>query len=73
MVRQYAALMNSVKYAGTAPTDTYLLRGVSHKRKAYHADKAVPMSAWMKFLGIYLAEGTMLRKARTGEHREETL
>lgn len=57
----YAGLMNSVTYSGSRSVHTYTLPAVNNlKRKVQREDKIVSMEAWLNFLGIYLAEGTML-------------
>lgn len=56
----YAGIPAVVNYAGTNDSDFYALPGVDHKtRPGQRADLAMPMDTWLKFLGIYLAEGTM--------------
>jgi hypothetical protein len=56
----YAGLLSSVSVNRTTPA-TYTLPGVNNlKRKGQRTDREVPMRAWMHFLGIYLAEGTMI-------------
>ena len=51
-----------VKHRGEA-VDYYTLPGVEHRnRESQRHDTNIPMSTWMKFLGIYLAEGTILQE-----------
>ena len=57
-----AGLLNRVVWQGCKVDASYTLPGVEHKRRAYRTDLVVPMSAWLRFLGIYLAEGTMLNR-----------
>ncbi|MEO7244735.1 MAG: hypothetical protein ABIX12_06275, partial [Rubrivivax sp.] len=57
----YCGLMNRVKWAGESASDTYTLPGVDHKHMEQRSPKEVPMAAWLRFLGIYAAEGTMLK------------
>jgi C1A family cysteine protease len=54
----YSGLMTSVNYDGESQEDFYILKGVKHKMKKYR-NKMIPMSAWLKFLGIFIAEGTL--------------
>jgi len=57
----YVGLMNRVRWEGEMRSPTYTLPGVPHKRKAPREPRDVPMPAWLRFLGIYLADGTMIR------------
>jgi hypothetical protein len=57
----YCGLMNRVKWAGdTIASETFTLPGVAHKHRPQRQSLTVSMGAWLRFLGIYLAEGTML-------------
>lgn len=60
----YTGLMNSVVYKGDGAETTYTFAGVCHKHKPQRADHIVPMDAFLRFLGIYLAEGTMLKQSK---------
>jgi C1A family cysteine protease len=54
----YCGLMNRIVWNGEGASDKYILPGVpTHKRKIQRVDKEVPMNIWLRFLGIYLAEG----------------
>jgi hypothetical protein len=59
----YAGLMNRVEWNGTdKASDVYIIPYVEHKHKnkdEQRKDKIIDMGTWLKFLGIYLAEGTM--------------
>lgn len=58
----YAGLMTQVHQSGG--DSTYTIPGVEgHKRASQRTDLTVDMGDWLRFLGIYLAEGTMLRGA----------
>lgn len=59
----YAGLMTSVAFAGNVTHNgTYTIPGIPDTRRhASKVDLVVPMKAWLGFLGIYLAEGTMLK------------
>ena len=59
----YAGLLNRVVWAGgEEASDTYVLPGVTHKRKNQRGNHELPMATWLQFLGIYLAEGTMIKR-----------
>lgn len=60
----YAGLMNRVDYKGESNTDTCVIKGVNHKRKSQREDITVNLDDWLQFLGIYLAEGTVLRSTK---------
>lgn len=59
----YVGLMNRIVFNGTNnASDTYTIPGVDCKgHPEQSSDLVVPMSLWLKFLGIYMAEGTMLK------------
>ena len=57
----YAGLATTCNYCGEINTDTITLKGVEHKNKPQRSDRNISMTAWLRFLGIYLAEGTMLK------------
>lgn len=63
----YSGLLNHVKWNGEGK-DTYVLPGVEHKHLPQRKPKEVPMGLWMRFLGIYLAEGTMLKRDQCQGH-----
>lgn len=57
----YVGLMPKVYYAGSRASDTYTIPGIpGYKRSSQRVDLTVPMTVWLEFLGIYLADGTML-------------
>ena len=58
----YTGLMETVVFNGTTPHDgTYRIPGIpGYKRATQRDDLVVPMRSWLKFLGVYLAEGTIL-------------
>jgi hypothetical protein len=58
----YAGLMNRVEWKGELQSDTYTLPGVAHKQKEQREPKDIPLKSWVRFLGLYLAEGTMLKR-----------
>lgn len=62
----YAGLLNRVRWQGDISTDTFTLPGIDSQRKGYRQPRSVPMSAWLRFLGIYVAEGTMLKRTQQG-------
>ena len=58
----YCGLMNQVSWGGKH-IDSYVLSGVPDAHQINHRDSSsISMKGWMKFLGIYLAEGTALEK-----------
>jgi intein/homing endonuclease len=58
----YAGLMNRIVWNGLNQ-DTYQFKGIPDaKRKVNRMDLHIPMIMWLKFLGLYLAEGTALKE-----------
>lgn len=55
----YSGLMNRVQWNGDdGADDKYILPGINPKDEEQQChDKSIPMNTWLKFLGIYLAEG----------------
>lgn len=65
----YCGLLTHVKWAGSKiASNTYALPGIDTKHKAQRSDLPLPMTAWLHFLGIYLAEGTLAPRSYK-EHR----
>jgi hypothetical protein len=60
----YFGLMNRVKWRGENSSETYTLKGVPSKLKKNRSDERISMKYWLRFLGIYLAEGTMLKRGQ---------
>ena len=58
----YCGLMNRVAWKGEVSAEVFTLPGVSHKHMPQRMPRDVPMRAWLRFLGIYIAEGTMLKR-----------
>ena len=60
----YCGLMNRITWEGDqdAP-ETFTLRGVKDQQKPQREPLVIPMDKWLRFLGIYLAEGTVLEGA----------
>lgn len=56
----YAGLMSRVSWAGDQDRDFFELPGIPHKHKPQRSSRRIPMDLWLMFLGIYLAEGTIL-------------
>lgn len=56
----YSGLMNNIIFKGK-DEQVYVIKGIDHKRIANRSDREVDMKAWLRFLGIYLAEGTMCK------------
>jgi hypothetical protein len=61
----YSGLVNKIDYAGANQADYFALPGVEHTRRPQREEKRIPMHTWLRFLGIYLAEGTMLKSKTT--------
>lgn len=58
----YAGLMSTVKYSGYGINQDWItLKGVECNRKEQENDIQIEMKKWLHFLGIYLAEGTMIK------------
>jgi hypothetical protein len=57
----YAGMMCSVDHRGDADaSSTYTIPAVPHRTvAAQRKDLVVPMDAWLRFLGFYLADGTV--------------
>jgi len=62
----YSGLLNRVIWNGDIQSDTYTLPGVSspsqQTRREHKMQKDIPLKYWLRFIGIYLAEGTMLKR-----------
>jgi hypothetical protein len=58
----YSGLMNRVQWKGEIQSDIFTLPGVEHKHTEQRTPKDIPLKSWVRFLGIYLAEGTMLKR-----------
>jgi hypothetical protein len=58
----YCGLMNKVIWRGEGDLgEQTILAGVDHKLKSQRIDTLVKTADWMRFVGIYLAEGTMYK------------
>jgi hypothetical protein len=55
----YSGLINRIKFEGFGGSEAYIIPGVKHKQKPQRLSKSVSMSVWLKFLGYYLADGTL--------------
>jgi intein/homing endonuclease len=65
----YCGLLTHVEWKGSAgSSDAYVVAGIDTHHKAQREDLSLPMSAWLRFLGIYLAEGTLV-PVYNKEHR----
>jgi hypothetical protein len=56
----YCGLLSRVKRV-TEQADIFVIPGVDHKHIPQRSDREMSMSSWVKFLGIYLAEGTLIK------------
>ena len=64
----YVGLMSSVMSAGEGVCgDNYVLKGVTHKHSSIQrSGRNIPLDVWLNFVGIYLAEGTMICEGKGG-------
>jgi intein/homing endonuclease len=60
----YSGLMSCIKYEGYKNTDSYILENF-----ATNECDVINIDHWLLFLGIYLAEGTMLRQKVKDRHK----
>lgn len=58
----YFGLMNRVLWLGENREDTITIPGCDHKHKEQRQSQVLPLKTWLRFLGVYLAEGTMLKR-----------
>lgn len=66
----YAGLINRIRWNGDGKSyEQFVLSGVEHKQKPQRIDRKIKMSSWLRFLGIYLAEGTILKPCRKGQYK----
>lgn len=66
----YSGLMNRIKWNGENVSTSYRLPGVPHKNiESQRFDRFIPMGAWLKFLGYYLAEGTMIKDSEKQKNK----
>lgn len=57
----YSGLLNRITYLGTSKETHYVIKGIKdHKYITGRKDIRVPMEAFLKFLGIFIAEGTLV-------------
>lgn len=56
----YSGLMTFIDYDGRIPSDYYTFEPISHNVIAKRNGMKIPMNIWLRFVGIYLAEGTMI-------------
>ena len=57
----YSGLLGNIENSGTIQQTVYILPEVSHKHASGRGNKEIPINTWLEFLGIYLAEGTLLK------------
>jgi hypothetical protein len=60
----YCGLLNRVAWDGHDLTPYYVLPGIAAHRRVQRDDTPVPMEAWLRFLGLYVAEGTLCGSVR---------
>lgn len=63
----YVGMINQIVHRGVV-LKNYIINGVDHKHKPQREDRKVEMKAWLRFLGIYTAEGTMLKGEKKKNH-----
>jgi hypothetical protein len=64
----YAGLMSRVVWKGEGASDQFIIPGVAHKHKPQRQDRAVPMDMWLRFLGLFVAEGTLIKPWQERRH-----
>lgn len=57
----YSGLLNNVKQIVNTDNN-YIIEGIKHKHKPQRLDKIVKLNDWLEFLGIFVAEGTLLKE-----------
>jgi len=58
-----SGLLTQVSWGGSSEaSEIYTIPEVQHKHNSGKGSFTLPMAVWLKFLGIYLAEGTMLKR-----------
>jgi replicative DNA helicase Mcm len=60
----YSGLLNNIIWNGSEKSNKFIIPGVEHKQKPQRLTKEVSMKSWLKFWGIFLAEGTVLGSYR---------
>lgn len=58
----YVGVLNRINYVGSDSSEYFTCFGIDHKQKPQREDTKIEMKIWLRFLGIYLAEGTMLKE-----------
>ena len=57
----YCGLLNRIHWIGNSNKNIYTINSLLNSKHKYnHKNINIPISAWLKFLGIYLAEGTII-------------
>lgn len=64
----YSGLMSSVIWKGKKEKSFYSLKEIDHKQKEKRTSRNIYMNDWLEFLGIYIAEGTMLTEEANNHH-----
>lgn len=64
----YVGFMSSIVSTGEGNCgDSYVLKGVAHKHSPIQrSGRDIPLDVWLNFIGIYLAEGTMIHEEKGG-------
>lgn len=58
----YCGLLNRIHWSGNSNENKYTLKGLPDSKHKYnHKNIDIPIGTWLKFLGIYLAEGTIIK------------
>jgi hypothetical protein len=65
----YSGLMNKVEYKGYSDSDTYEFEPIFHQHKDKRNGRSYPMNYWLRFLGIYVAEGTLCSAGKNNNYR----
>lgn len=57
----YSGLLNYIHNIGETDNSVYIIKGVEHKQIPQRSERIFPMNYWLEFLGIFVAEGTLLK------------
>lgn len=58
----YIGLLNRVLWKGISDLEYFTCDGVDHQQIPQREDVNIEMKSWLRFLGIYLADGTIIKE-----------
>ena len=58
----YSGLLNNIKNSGEKNISKYIIKGIEHKHISQRSDRIFSINHWLEFLGIFVAEGTLLKE-----------